>query len=226
MQSLPPPRGVKVVQQIQVLCKDDTETLDLCKNMMKQEYVRDVDYLNKREADDGDSTMTLLSTNNTSKDLVICPDKRIRELEDLGTLYLGKIHVFVGKGVRRNAAHQTRAEHQATVNEVNVSPNQATHEDGTSQPTMDQAGTDEEEDVLTQAMHEDGNSRPAVQWIRQVGADEEENLPGNSQPFQAGNEENRQPRRAKCRRETNEEASVRRLNQHANANQRRSTQSF
>ncbi|KAF3660240.1 hypothetical protein FXO37_13582 [Capsicum annuum] len=43
---------------------------------MITEYVRDVDYLNNREADDGDSTMTLLSTNNTSKDLVICLDKR------------------------------------------------------------------------------------------------------------------------------------------------------
>ncbi|PHT97305.1 Histone-lysine N-methyltransferase ATXR6 [Capsicum chinense] len=40
------------------------------------EYVRDVHYLNNREADDGDSTMTLLSTNDTLKDLVICPDKR------------------------------------------------------------------------------------------------------------------------------------------------------
>ncbi|KAM3341994.1 histone-lysine N-methyltransferase ATXR6-like [Capsicum galapagoense] len=40
------------------------------------EYVGDVDYLNNREADDGDSMMTLLSTNDTSKDLVICPDKR------------------------------------------------------------------------------------------------------------------------------------------------------
>ncbi|PHU21527.1 Histone-lysine N-methyltransferase ATXR6 [Capsicum chinense] len=108
----------------QVLCKDVTKTLDLCKNMMKQgewpqlmivfypkegftveadvfirdwtiitkftveadvfirdwtiitKYVRDVDYLNNREVDDGDSTMTLLSTNDTLKDLVICPDKR------------------------------------------------------------------------------------------------------------------------------------------------------
>ncbi|PHT86651.1 Histone-lysine N-methyltransferase ATXR6 [Capsicum annuum] len=90
-----------------VLCKDDIETLDLCKNMMKQgewpqlmivfypkegftveadvfirdwtiitEYVRDADYLNNREANDGDSTMTLLSTNDTLKDFVICPDKR------------------------------------------------------------------------------------------------------------------------------------------------------
>ncbi|XP_047264498.1 histone-lysine N-methyltransferase ATXR6-like [Capsicum annuum] len=92
---------------LQVLCKDDIETLDLCKNMMKQgewpqlmivfypkegftveadvfirdwtiitEYVRDADYLNNREANDGDSTMTLLSTNDTLKDFVICPDKR------------------------------------------------------------------------------------------------------------------------------------------------------
>ncbi|PHT53434.1 putative Histone-lysine N-methyltransferase ATXR5 [Capsicum baccatum] len=91
---------------MQVLSKDDTDTLDLCKNMMKQgewpplmvvfdpkegftveadvfirdwtiitEYVGDVDYLNNREADDGDSMMTLLSTNDPSKDLVICPDK-------------------------------------------------------------------------------------------------------------------------------------------------------
>lgn len=40
------------------------------------EYVGDVDYLKNREADDGDSMMTLLSTNDLSKDLVICPDKR------------------------------------------------------------------------------------------------------------------------------------------------------
>ncbi|KAM3203126.1 hypothetical protein T459_27413 [Capsicum annuum] len=90
----------------QVLCKNDIETLDLCKNMMKQgewpqlmvvfdpkegftveadvfmrdwtiiiEYVGDVDYLNNHEADDRDITMTLLSTNDTSKDLIICPDK-------------------------------------------------------------------------------------------------------------------------------------------------------
>lgn len=39
------------------------------------EYVGDVDYLNNREADDGDSMMTLLTTNDPSKDLVICPDK-------------------------------------------------------------------------------------------------------------------------------------------------------
>ncbi|CAN4089520.1 unnamed protein product [Withania somnifera] len=40
------------------------------------EYVGDVDYLKNREADDGDSMMTLLSTNDPSKGLVICPDKR------------------------------------------------------------------------------------------------------------------------------------------------------
>ncbi|PHT92495.1 hypothetical protein T459_00377 [Capsicum annuum] len=40
------------------------------------ECVGDADYLNNREADDGDSMMTLLNTNDTSKDLVICPDKR------------------------------------------------------------------------------------------------------------------------------------------------------
>lgn len=92
---------------MQVLSKDDTETLHLCKNMMKQgecpplmvvfdpkegftveadafikdwtlitEYVGDVDFLKNREADDGDSMMTLLSTNDPSKDLVICPDER------------------------------------------------------------------------------------------------------------------------------------------------------
>ncbi|KAM3220293.1 histone-lysine N-methyltransferase ATXR5-like [Capsicum annuum] len=92
--------GICQVKRKQVLCKDDTETLDLHKNIMKQgewpqlmvvfdpkegcinkrldiitEYVGDVDYLNNREADDGDSAMTLLSTNDTSKDIVICPDK-------------------------------------------------------------------------------------------------------------------------------------------------------
>ncbi|XP_059304542.1 histone-lysine N-methyltransferase ATXR6 [Lycium ferocissimum] len=92
---------------MQVLSKEDTETLHLCKNMMKQgewpplmvvfdpkegftveadvfirdwtiitEYVGDVDYLKNREDDDGDSMMTLLSTNDPSKNLVICPDKR------------------------------------------------------------------------------------------------------------------------------------------------------
>lgn len=40
------------------------------------EYVGDVDYLKKRENDDGDSIMTLISASNPSKSLVICPDKR------------------------------------------------------------------------------------------------------------------------------------------------------
>ncbi|PKA46213.1 Histone-lysine N-methyltransferase ATXR6 [Apostasia shenzhenica] len=40
------------------------------------EYVGDVDYLDNRENDDGDSMMTLLSAANPSKSLVICPDKR------------------------------------------------------------------------------------------------------------------------------------------------------
>ncbi|MQM16414.1 hypothetical protein Taro_049370 [Colocasia esculenta] len=94
---------------MQVLSKEDAETLNLCKSMMKMgkcpplmvfievldanrftveadksikdltivaEYVGDVDYLEKREHDDGDSMMTLLSANDPSKSLVICPDKR------------------------------------------------------------------------------------------------------------------------------------------------------
>ena len=40
------------------------------------EYVGDVDYLQRRENDDGDSIMTLISAANPSKSLVICPDKR------------------------------------------------------------------------------------------------------------------------------------------------------
>lgn len=40
------------------------------------EYVGDVDYLKNRETDDGDSMMTLLTTSDPSKNLVICPDKR------------------------------------------------------------------------------------------------------------------------------------------------------
>lgn len=40
------------------------------------EYVGDVDYLKRRENDDGDSIMTLISAANPSKSLVICPDKR------------------------------------------------------------------------------------------------------------------------------------------------------
>ncbi|KAL5718738.1 Histone-lysine N-methyltransferase atxr6 [Ranunculus cassubicifolius] len=92
---------------MQVLSKDDTETLNLCKNMIKQgewpplmvvfdskegftveadkvikdwtiitEYTGDVDYLDNRENDDGDSIMTLLHAKNRSQSLVICPDKR------------------------------------------------------------------------------------------------------------------------------------------------------
>ncbi|KAH7284142.1 hypothetical protein KP509_34G040900 [Ceratopteris richardii] len=40
------------------------------------EYTGDVDYMSKRENDDGDSIMGLLFTDSESKDLVICPDKR------------------------------------------------------------------------------------------------------------------------------------------------------
>ncbi|XP_076917036.1 histone-lysine N-methyltransferase ATXR6-like [Bidens hawaiensis] len=40
------------------------------------EYVGDVDYLKSRENDDGDSIMTLISAANSSKSLVICPNKR------------------------------------------------------------------------------------------------------------------------------------------------------
>ncbi|MCO5610461.1 hypothetical protein L7F22_064699 [Adiantum nelumboides] len=40
------------------------------------EYTGDVDYMSKRENDDGDSIMGLLFTNSSSTDLVICPDKR------------------------------------------------------------------------------------------------------------------------------------------------------
>ncbi|XP_057868681.1 probable Histone-lysine N-methyltransferase ATXR5 isoform X2 [Cryptomeria japonica] len=40
------------------------------------EYTGDVDYLCKRENDDGDCMMTLLMTGHRSKNLVICPDKR------------------------------------------------------------------------------------------------------------------------------------------------------
>lgn len=39
------------------------------------EYVGDVDYLDNRENDDGDSMMTLISASDPSKCLVICPDK-------------------------------------------------------------------------------------------------------------------------------------------------------
>ncbi|GMH08871.1 hypothetical protein Nepgr_010711 [Nepenthes gracilis] len=91
---------------MQVLSKEDTETLNLCKRMMERgewppllvvfdhkegftvqadrfikdltiitEYVGDVDYLQNRENDDGDSMMTLLSSSDPSQSLVICPDK-------------------------------------------------------------------------------------------------------------------------------------------------------
>lgn len=40
------------------------------------EYVGDVDYLTKRENDEGDSMMTLICAADSSKSLVICPDKR------------------------------------------------------------------------------------------------------------------------------------------------------
>ncbi|XP_047328587.1 histone-lysine N-methyltransferase ATXR6-like [Impatiens glandulifera] len=40
------------------------------------EYVGDVDYLKKRENDDGDSIMTLLYASDPSRSLVICPDNR------------------------------------------------------------------------------------------------------------------------------------------------------
>jgi len=39
-------------------------------------YTEGVDYLRKRQKDDGDRMMTFLSTRELSKDLVICPDKR------------------------------------------------------------------------------------------------------------------------------------------------------
>ncbi|XP_057418219.1 probable Histone-lysine N-methyltransferase ATXR5 [Lotus japonicus] len=40
------------------------------------EYTGDVDYVNKRESDDGDSMMTLILSEDESKKLVICADKR------------------------------------------------------------------------------------------------------------------------------------------------------
>ncbi|CAI0452529.1 unnamed protein product [Linum tenue] len=91
---------------MQVLSKEDTQTLNLCKRMMDRgecpplmvvldplegftveadrfikdltivtEYVGDVDYLEKREDDDGDSMMTLLSADDPAKSLVVCPYK-------------------------------------------------------------------------------------------------------------------------------------------------------
>ncbi|KAK8936489.1 Histone-lysine N-methyltransferase ATXR6 [Platanthera zijinensis] len=92
---------------MQLLSKDDMETLSLCKRMMERgqcpplvvvfdpregftveadrfikdltivtEYCGDVDFLEHREHDDGDSLMTLLSGKRPSRSLVICPDKR------------------------------------------------------------------------------------------------------------------------------------------------------
>ncbi|KAL6629741.1 hypothetical protein ACP70R_029506 [Stipagrostis hirtigluma subsp. patula] len=92
---------------MQVLPREDVETLNLCKRMMERgewppllvvydpvegftveadrfirdltiitEYVGDVDFLRRREHDDGDSMMTLLSASSPSRSLVICPDKR------------------------------------------------------------------------------------------------------------------------------------------------------
>ncbi|XP_022143539.1 probable Histone-lysine N-methyltransferase ATXR5 isoform X2 [Momordica charantia] len=92
---------------MQVLSKEDAETLELCRAMSRRgecppllvvfdscegftveaddqikdmtfivEYTGDVDYLKNREHDDGDSLMTLLSANDPSRSLVICPDKR------------------------------------------------------------------------------------------------------------------------------------------------------
>lgn len=40
------------------------------------EYTGDVDFLQQREKDDGDSMMTLLLAEDPSMSLVICPDKR------------------------------------------------------------------------------------------------------------------------------------------------------
>ncbi|KAF9616435.1 hypothetical protein IFM89_029689, partial [Coptis chinensis] len=86
---------------MQVLSKEDSDTLKLCKNMMERgegpplmvvltlrkdkfikdltiitEYTGDVDYLKNREYGDGDSMMTLLSADDSSQSLVICPDER------------------------------------------------------------------------------------------------------------------------------------------------------
>ncbi|KAK9724848.1 hypothetical protein RND81_05G102700 [Saponaria officinalis] len=92
---------------MQVMSREDAETLKSCKTMMERgewppllvvfdhkegftvqadrsikdltiitEYVGDVDYLQNRENDDGDSMMTLLSADHPSQSLVVCPDKR------------------------------------------------------------------------------------------------------------------------------------------------------
>lgn len=39
------------------------------------EYAGDVDYIKNREKDDCDSMMTLLLTNDSSKNLIVCADK-------------------------------------------------------------------------------------------------------------------------------------------------------
>uniref|UniRef100_J3L866 [histone H3]-lysine(27) N-methyltransferase n=2 Tax=Oryza brachyantha TaxID=4533 RepID=J3L866_ORYBR len=92
---------------MQILPKEDKETIELCRTMQKRgecppllvvfdsregftvqadadikdmtfitEYTGDVDFLEKRANDDCDSIMTLLLTEDPSKRLVICPDKR------------------------------------------------------------------------------------------------------------------------------------------------------
>ncbi|XP_047970040.1 probable Histone-lysine N-methyltransferase ATXR5 [Salvia hispanica] len=91
---------------MQVLSKEDTETLKYCRAMSKRgefpplkvtfdlyegytvevdgpikdmtiiaEYAGDVDYIKNREKDDCDSMMTLLLTNDSSKNLIVCADK-------------------------------------------------------------------------------------------------------------------------------------------------------
>ncbi|KAL5228371.1 hypothetical protein ABZP36_016636 [Zizania latifolia] len=92
---------------MQILPKEDKETIELCRTMQKRgecppllvvfdsregftvqadadikdmtfitEYTGDVDYLKNRANDDCDSIMTLLLTEDPTKRLVICPDKR------------------------------------------------------------------------------------------------------------------------------------------------------
>ncbi|XP_050204278.1 probable Histone-lysine N-methyltransferase ATXR5 [Mercurialis annua] len=92
---------------MQVLPKEDIETLEQCRAMCRRgecppllvvfdscegftveadgqikdltfitEYTGDVDYIRNREHDDCDSLMTLLLAKDSSKSLVICPDKR------------------------------------------------------------------------------------------------------------------------------------------------------
>lgn len=92
---------------MQVLTKEDKETIEICRTMQKRgecppllvvfdphegftvqadadikdmtfitEYAGDVDFLENRANDDCDSIMTLLSTADPSRKLVICPDKR------------------------------------------------------------------------------------------------------------------------------------------------------